>query len=286
MTDEDLPAPDAHVDGRDGHAPGTDDHAAGRDDHANGPHEHPTGPDDLEAFRRRRARRTGLVLRGIALVALLGLLVPTGRWAIDEVRFRLQGSQVVETLEGERTGSDLADTVLLVRSAGCDPATSGSGSAFVVSTDDGPRLITNRHVVEDTRRVGVSTLDASSTWEVDRVEVSTVADVAVLHLDEQVLLPPPLALASSAPAAGDGVRLVGFPAARPFTTDGEIASASADRLLLDLEVSRGASGSPVVDHDGLVVGQVHSVTREGLGVATPAARLPGALEQLQPLAGC
>lgn len=263
MTDEDAPQPDVHVAGQD-----------------------VAQPDDLEYLRRRRARRTGLVVRLVAAVALIGLLVPTGRWAIEEVRFRLQGSQVVETLEGERSGGELADTVLLVRAAGCDPAVTSSGSAFVVATGQGPRLITNRHVVEDTRRVGVSTLDASSTWEVEAVEVSEVADVAVLHLDDEVLLPPPLALAGQAPAAGDEVRLVGFPAARPFTTAGEIVGAGSDRLLLDLEVDRGASGSPVVDGEGLVVGQVHSVTTRGLGVATPATRLPAALEQLRPLAGC
>jgi hypothetical protein len=248
------------------------------------PHEH--DPDGMEALRRHRRRRTMLMLRVVALLALVGLLLPTGRWAIDEVRFRLQGADVVETLEGERAGAELADTVLLVRAAGCRPGTSSSGSAFVVATSQGPRLITNRHVVEDTRRVGVSTLDASDTWEVVEVEVSEVADVAVLHLGDEVWLPPPLALARGLAATGDRVRLIGFPAARPFTTAGEVAGAHPDRLLLDLQVDRGASGSPVVDDDGLVVGQIHSVTATGQGVATPAPRLPAALSRTRPLGDC
>lgn len=246
----------------------------------------PAGPDDLEDLRRVRARRTRLVFRLAAALALVGLLVPTARWAVDEVRFRLSGAEVVETLEGERSGGELAETVLLVRAAGCDPGTTSSGSAFVVSAPDGPRLITNRHVVEDTRRVGVSTLDASDTWEVARIEVSEVADVAELHLDDEASLPPPLVLSRSPAATGQRVRLIGFPAARPFTTSGEVVRATSDRLLLDLEVSRGASGSPVVDDEGTVVGQVHSVTAEGLGVATPASRLPGAMQHLRPLDGC
>jgi S1-C subfamily serine protease len=250
------------------------------------PHDPPEPSDDLEAFRAQRSRRTRRRTRWLAAVLAVALLVPAGRWAIDEITFRLSGAAVVETLEGERSGADLADTVLLVRAAGCRPQSSGSGSAFVLSTPDGPRLVTNRHVVEDTRRVGVTSLDASLTLEVTDIQVSEVADVAVLHVEDEDRLPPPLALADEAPAAGDRVRLIGFPAARPFTTAGKVAEVAPGRLLLDLRVDRGASGSPVVAADGRVVGQVHAVTRDGQGVATPADRLPGALEHLRPLVPC
>lgn len=246
----------------------------------------PPVDDDLEALRVQRSRRTRRRTRWLAALLAVALLIPTGRWAIDELRFRMSGAAVVETLEGERSGAALADTVLLVRAAGCQPQSSSSGSAFVLSTPEGPRLVTNRHVVENTRRVGVSSLDASLTLEVTDVEVSEVADLAVLHVADDVRLPPALALAGDPAAPGERVRLIGFPAARPFTTAGEVAEVGGGQLLLDLQVDRGASGSPVVTEDGLVVGQVHSVTSEGQGVATPAARLPGALRQLTPLEPC
>lgn len=246
----------------------------------------PAADDDLEALRMQRSRHTRRRTRWLAALLALALLLPTGRWAIDEIRFRMSGAAVVETLEGERSGAALADTVLLVRAAACRPQASSSGSAFVLSTPDGPRLVTNRHVVEDTRRVGVTSLDASLTLEVTDVEVSDVADVAVLHVADEERLPPALALAGEPAAPGERVRLIGFPAARPFTTAGEVAEVGGGRLLLDLEVDRGASGSPVVTEDGRVVGQVHSVTGEGQGVATPADRLPGALGHLRPLEPC
>lgn len=246
----------------------------------------PPEVDDLAAFREQRARRNRRVTRWIAVVVAIGMLVPTGRWAVEEIRFRTSSAAVVETLEGERSGTDLADTVLLVRAAGCRPGTTRSGSAFVLSTPEGPRLITNRHVVEDTRRIGLRSLDASLTLEVTGVDVSDIADVAVLHVDDDGRLPPPLRRSEERAARGDPVRLIGFPAARPFTTQGEVAEVATGQLLLELQVDRGASGSPVVDEGGRVVGQVHSVTREGLGVATPATALPAALERTSPLAGC
>ena len=265
------------------HGPSTDTDTAADPDHAI---DAVRDEDDLEAFRAQRSRRTRRRTRWLAALLAVALVIPTGRWAIDELRFRLSGASVVETLEGERSGAELADTVLLVRAAGCAGGTTSSGSAFVLATPEGPRLVTNRHVVEDTRRVGVRSLDGDLNLEVTDIEVSRVADVAVLHVDDDAVLPPALALSTGSVNPGDEVRLVGFPAARPFTTSGEVAEVGPGRLLLDLQVDRGASGSPVVAEDGRVVGQVFAVTRDGLGVATPAGSLPGALEQLEPPRGC
>lgn len=247
--------------------------------------EGPAPEDDLALAREQRSRRLRRVGRVVAAVVALGLLVPSARGVIEELRYRSDTAAVVDTLEGERGGADLADTVLLVRTLGCRPGTRGSGSAFVVETRQGPRLLTNRHVVDEARHVGVASLDGSTTWTVTGVAVSAAADVAVLEVEGEGL-PPALTLAGEPVAAGDRVRLIGFPAARPFTTAGEVAAASRARLLLELEVDRGASGSPVVSESGRVVGQVHSVTADGLGVATPARRLPAALDDLRPASGC
>jgi hypothetical protein len=100
------------------------------------------------------------------------LLLPTGAWLLDELQFRRSGAAVVETLEGELRGEAIADTVLLVRTTGCTPTTSGSGSAFVVDVGSGPVIVTNRHVVDDARQVGVRNLDGTSTLQVARILVS------------------------------------------------------------------------------------------------------------------
>lgn len=223
--------------------------------------------------------------RWLAAVVAALLIVPAGAWLVAEISFRRSGAAVVATLGGELEGAAVADTVLLVRAVGC-AGTSRSGSAFVVATDDGQALLTNRHVVADSRTVGVRSIDGSTEVRVTGVRVSTSADVAVLEVAEPGDLPPALALRAATPAVGEAVRLVGFPAATPFTTEGVVAAATSTQVLLDLEVDAGASGSPVVDVQGQVVGQVFGVLEDGRGVATPTDVLVGAIADARPTTPC
>jgi S1-C subfamily serine protease len=256
------------------------------DAESDGPSPGPEEHDDLEELARRRKRRLLPLFRLLAAVVAAAMLLPAGIWLVDELEFRRASDAVVETLEGVLSGSDVADTVLLVRSVGCVPGTSSSGSAFVVETDEGPRLVTNRHVVDDARQVGLRTLDGASSLRVVGVRVSDEADVAVLEVAEPAALPPPLAVRTALPDPGTEVRLVGFPAARPLTTAGTVARSSPGRLELDLQVDPGASGSPVVDDDGRVLGQVFAVTASGQGLATPAALVVEAAADTRPATGC
>jgi S1-C subfamily serine protease len=248
--------------------------------------EAPHETDDLDELRQRRARRLRPLFRLLAAVVALAMLLPAGMWLADELGFRRASQAVVETLDGALEGTDAAATVLLVRSVGCVAGTSSTGSAFVVGTDEGPALLTNRHVVDEATRIGVRTLDGSATIEIVGVRVSDRADVAVLEVAEPDELPPPLALDAAPPEPGTAVRLIGFPAATPLTTTGTVVSADPARLLLDLEVDPGASGSPVVDERGRVLGQVFAVTSDGLGLATPAGLLPVAARDTRPPTGC
>ncbi len=240
-------------------------------------------PDDVETPLTRLARRAR---RWVAALVALALLVPAGTWVVDELRFRLSGTDVVETLEGELGEVELADAVMLVRANGCAPGTDASGSAFVVATPSGDALVTNRHVVENARRVGVRAIDATTAIDVTEMRVSDTADVAVLEISDPDRLPPALASRTDPLDPGTDVRLVGFPAAVPSTSAGTVVEVTTRRLLLDVEVGRGASGSPVVDDDGRVVGQVFAVTDDGLGMATPVERLQAGIDDARPLDPC
>jgi S1-C subfamily serine protease len=241
--------------------------------------------DDLAGFSSPMTRLAEWARSWLALVVVVALIVPAGAFVVDEFVFRRSADAVVATLEGELAGAEAAETVLLVRSIGCD-GRAASGTAFVVDTGEGPTLVTNRHVVEASRSVGVRALDGSTSLRVIGVRTSSSADVAVLEVADPDALPPPLALATVPPAAGDTVRLIGFPAATPFTDAGEIGEVVGRRLLLDVEVAPGASGSPVVGEDGRVVGQVFAVAGDGRGVATPATDLAPAIADAGASRGC
>jgi S1-C subfamily serine protease len=242
--------------------------------------------DDLDGLQTPMSRLVGSARSWLGVLVAIALVVPAGAWLVDEFAFQRSADAVVATLDGELSGADAAATVLLVRSLGCAGAPSSTGSAFVVDTPSGPALLTNRHVVDDADTVGVRGLDGSTDVEVTGVRVSDAADVAVLEVAAPQQLPPALELRSSALEVGASVRLIGFPAGAPFTTEGRIAELAGSRMLLDLDVDPGASGSPVVGEGGEVVGQVYAVTSDGRGVATSVDALLGAIADAEAIDPC
>lgn len=230
--------------------------------------------DDLDGVETAMSRLGSSGARWIAAVLALVLIVPAGAWLLDELSFRARGDEVEEAL------GELAGAVHLVRAVGCDGG-QRSGSAFVATTSDGTVLVTNRHVVEDARALSVRSVTSGVAVEVVGVRLAAGPDVAVLEVADDQPLPAPLSLGDR-PRDGDVVRLLGFPAARPFVTSGEVVATAPERVVLDLRVEPGASGSPVVTDDGTVVAQVFARTDEGRGIATPAGVVTAALRSAEP----
>lgn len=238
--------------------------------------------DDLDGYQTSLSRLVDRARGWLALLVAAMLVVPLASWAVDELAFRRSGTSVEESLGEDR---DLAQAVFLVRASRCDGG-GGSGSGFVLGEGDDRVIVTNRHVVEGAGTVSVRPLAGGQAIEVVRYRISDTADVAILEPADPSALPAGLALG---PAVDEGaeVRVVGFPAAMPFTTAGRVAEASAGRLLLDLRIDPGASGSPVVDGDGDVVGQVFARTDDGRGVATGVGALSDAVGDARPVdPGC
>jgi pSer/pThr/pTyr-binding forkhead associated (FHA) protein len=150
-----------------------------------------------------------------------------------------------------------------------------TGTAFAVRED--ATLITNRHVVlgsdssRPPRRLAVQFSDSDQVWPARLVAASRDADIAVIKIDNIAGIVPvvqgfnlrPDSLPDGAPVA-----LIGFPnggeggtpsgtdhaTARPVLGTGAISRSSATRLDVEGYGAAGASGSPVFDADGLVVG--------------------------------
>ncbi len=216
----------------------------------------------------------------LGVLVVLAMLIPAGGWVLDRLAVRAAGGAVQEAL-GE--DADITDSLLLVRSVDC-AGRSRSGSAFSLDLDGVSAVITNRHVVDAARSTVVQPLDAGPGTQVREVLLSATADVAVLVLDDEAV-PPTLPTGPDA-TLGQPILTVGFPGARPALREGRVDRVEPGRLLLALEVGGGASGSPVLDDQGRVVGQVFARTQDGRGVATPIAEVVVAVEEATPATPC
>jgi S1-C subfamily serine protease len=249
--------------------------------------ERPTGPawgpaahgDDLDGYETSMARFARRFKGWLAAIVAVALIVPAGGWLVDELLFQRSAGQVEADV-----ASGVVDAVLLVRAVSCDGQVS-TGSAFVVELDGQPRMVTNRHVVAGARTVSVRGLEGGPSRRVASHALATGADVAVLEATDPASLPAPLVLGPPA-EVGQDVRLVGFPAALPFTTAGTVEDVAPRRLMLDLRTDPGASGSPVVDSEDRVVGQIFARTDDGRGVATSANALARAIATAEPAPAC
>lgn len=147
------------------------------------------------------------------------------------------------------------------------------GSAVVWDASRG-HLLTALHVVEEMPSVEVA-LPSGELVPARVVDRDPMLDLALLAVDAPLPPAPPLA---RAPAAGDPVALAGCPALACGTVAGAVAeplrSFGGSRYVeLAAAVKPGASGGPVLDARGALVGLVDLSIRGGsVTLAVPAAR--------------
>lgn len=140
-----------------------------------------------------------------------------------------------------------------------------TGTAFSVSAAGA--MITNKHVVtsEHGQRAQDIAIQFSGSTEIlpaRLVRVSEDADLAVLQLESQGPFPTILGLGSAPLAEGAPIALIGFPGAvnsgainHATLVPGSVTHVAPDSLYeLDSFSGAGASGSPIFDRDGHVVG--------------------------------
>ena len=241
----------------------------------------PDDPDDLEGVETSMSRLLARAKGWLALVVAVALVLPFGGWLVDEFAFGSAGTEVEQQLGAD---ANLAEALLLVRSNDAVGRTT-TGSAFAVELDGTPVVVTNRHVVEGACTISVRRLDGGPALQVDSHRLAAVRDVAVLELADADDIPPALLVGEEA-MPGDEVRVVGFPVGRPDISAGPVQEAAPGRLVLDLDIDPGASGSPVLDDAGRVVGQVYARTADGRGVATPLSALVDAARAAIPAPPC
>lgn len=173
------------------------------------------------------------------------------------------------------------ESTVRVRSLGCEQF--GLGSGFVLP--DGV-VVTNRHVIEQPREVTINTWDGRSL-AVDVEGVAQDTDLALLRLVDAGDLPV-VVLRTEPVTRGEEVLAVGYPGGGPATVapgrvigivDGTVLGEPAEVIRVEVEITQGSSGGPLVDRQGRVVGVMFAVEVDaGIGLAVPVATL---LERLE-----
>jgi S1-C subfamily serine protease len=225
--------------------------------------------DDEVASLRRRLQDVSVALERQQLAASLDF------GAIEEATRRGTAQVYVETADGVVTGT-----------------------AFGV--DSSGVVMTNRHVVrpeggERPSRIGVQFADSRQTWPARVVAVSMESDLALLQIERLVgTIPTVRGFNARADTLGSGapVAMIGFPLGgrppegsdrivRPLLTAGVISGTRGDLLELQGYGERGASGSPVLDRDGMVVAVLVGGTQAGDARVLLAVRAVEALRLLR-----
>lgn len=173
-----------------------------------------------------------------------------------------------------------------VRNIGCSGLSTGTGFAVDANT-----LVTNRHVVENSREIEVTTYDGR-TISITAASVTTIADLAIVTMEESLGVWS--TLASTDPVEGDSITVVGYPRGGQLTTvAGTVLGATTDPLgasagtvfATTAPVEPGSSGSPALNEAGEVVGVIYAKNDVEQSFMVPVSTLRTLLDEdglLQP----
>lgn len=153
----------------------------------------------------------------------------------------------------------------------------GTATGFFIRQD---HLITTRHVIAEAGNVAI-VMKGGKRIVVKRILAEDIeGDLVMLEviLDHKV---DGLPIATASPREGEDIFVIGSPLGFELTTSEGILSGrsrlsnSIEMLMIDAAISRGSSGSPVINMKGEVIGIAAAKIPEGesLNFAIPASRL-------------
>jgi hypothetical protein len=155
-----------------------------------------------------------------------------------------------------------------------------SGTGFAIQFDGKPvQILTNKHLTDNASVIVVET--PTDIWVTEKWIEHTSLDAALLEVPTGKNLPT-LKLGSASQAKpGQAIFVVGYPLGDSISIQpGHISALGMGDLVFNAPFSQGASGSPLLDSRGQVIGLCHSYMREAQNhnLATPLDLLDSAKE--------
>ena len=135
---------------------------------------------------------------------------------------------------------------------------SGSGTGFIVSEDG--LVVTNKHVVEDERRVAIR-LATGEEYRGNVTQRHSALDLAYIEIDSTRNFTPLVLGDSGGVRVSQSVIAIGYPLSEelglePTVSRGIISAMRDDYLQTDASLNPGNSGGPLLDANGNVIGVI------------------------------
>lgn len=201
--------------------------------------------------------------------------------------FRIDAIEFLKTsyrLSQNETIQEWKEAVVVIQ--GDSPFGRSKGTGFFISNDG--YLLTNHHVVEDKRTIGVST-ENGDVFQGDLIASDEEADLALLKVEEKghSYLP----LMDTQADSKEHIYVIGNPLSfTKIANEGEVLNKEATgetAFGITAPIYRGNSGSPVITEEGKVTGVVYAKKtiqqrgEEPLGLAVPIEDVHAFLEDVR-----
>jgi len=152
--------------------------------------------------------------------------------------------------------NDIRKSLVIIETDG------GCGSGFIVVQDGKKYLMTNYHVIANTKNIKFSLLDGKQI-KLETVELSDNLDLARFALKEKEVVYQALKMSADLPSIGETIHVYGNSDGKGVVTEipGQITGVGPEIIEVDATFVRGNSGSPIINQNGEVVGVATFVTR-------------------------
>jgi hypothetical protein len=144
------------------------------------------------------------------------------------------------------------------------------GTGFFIKP--GGKMITNFHVIEDAYAAAVKTREGEKFWVTEVIAEDPSMDLIKLSVDTSTNKVHAIRIADEVPQVADRIFVVGSPLGLEQTVSEGIVSAIRSLpslppvFQISAPISRGSSGSPVMNMDGKVIGVVSFQSTAGQNI--------------------